>query len=135
FAPVADHRELVVDGLIARGLNLAAEKAVDEGRLARGERAEHADQRPPCDLHRERLVPIEQPEPVRDDVEAAEAAGDIEEIRILALEMRREPVEMLLQRERRGFWHSTSLVSGNGRTRARSQYNVRRSPAPDVVCD
>src|SRR5690606_32720975 len=105
FAPVADHRELIVDGLIARSLALAAEKPVDEGRLARGERAEHADQRPPRDLHRERLVPIEQPEPVRDDVEAAEAADDIEEIRILALEMRREPVEMLLQRERRGFGH------------------------------
>src|SRR5690606_10543940 len=109
LAAVADHRELVVDGLISRGLEVAAEKTVDERRLARRERAENGDQRPPRDLHREGLVPIEQPEAVRHDVEVSETADDFEQIRVLALEVCGELVEVLLEAGWCGLGHLTSL--------------------------
>jgi hypothetical protein len=64
FAAETDHRELVVYGLVARALQLAAQVVVDEGGLAAGEGAEDGDHGPPGHPRGDGLVVFQQSQPV-----------------------------------------------------------------------
>ena len=86
----ADHRELVVHGLIPGRLEPGLQEVIDERRLPRREGSEHRDHRPPGDLCGERFLAREDSEPVRHRVELAKALHDIEEQGVLVLQVRLE---------------------------------------------
>ncbi|MCW2237573.1 hypothetical protein M2351_002136 [Azospirillum canadense] len=95
--PVADDREFVVHRLVAGVLQRRAEIAVQEGRLAGREGAEHRDHRPPWDARGQRFVPAQHAQPGQQPVELAEGRDHRKKVRVLRAEVRVQGREALLE--------------------------------------
>jgi len=82
----ADDRELVIHGLVAGGLQAAAEEVVDEAGFSRGVDPQHRDKRPPGRAVGVGLAPVEKAEAAADAVQILEAVDNMLEDRIFLLQ-------------------------------------------------
>ena len=85
---VAHDRELVVDRLVARLLELLAEVKIDEGGLTRGERAHDRDHRPPGNPRGEGRGVVQQAEAISYAIEHPEALHDLQQKGVLLRQVR-----------------------------------------------
>ena len=92
----AEHRELVVHGLVSRELQFLAEVVVDEGGLARRVGPQCRDDRPPRHMCGERFPAAEECQMPGDLVECLEAPDDPDQRRVLFLQMRLQASEAFL---------------------------------------